>query len=186
MSADELKTADLLERIEADYGLRLDARTVQYWTTRLEDPMPVAYKGKSGQANRYNWDSAREWVERNVINAKPDGSNVIDAADWHQARTISARTKAKRDLLELGVLEEKYGDLAEVARTAEDRARHAVLQLRAIPSRLAPRLALLSDEIECGRLLAEEIRTVCQEIERSSRLAIGDDLESADSQEVVS
>lgn len=176
-----LTTAELVEKIHADLGLLFSRATVRMWADRPENPLPLLYRGKNGQAHYYDWLQFLEWFEaeqaRDTARQADDAEPDIDQLDWHGARTVSARAQAKKDQILAKKVEGKYGDLEEMARTAEDRARHAVLQLRSLPARLAPRLALLHDEIEIDALLDQEIRAVCREIEKAALAALGADIE---------
>jgi hypothetical protein len=172
-----LKTSELQARMELDLGLIVSPITIRAWIDRDEHPLPVAYRGKNGQAHRFRWLDFLTWYEaeqeRTAAFNRPDADD-IDQIDWHTARTISARERAKKDILETRRLEGKYAEVTAMERAAEDRARHAVNQLRAISSRLAPVL-VGKDELEIDRLLDAEIRTVCAEIERAALAALDAD-----------
>lgn len=180
-----LTTAELVAKIELELGLLLNPGTIRMWTGRDDNPLPVAYRGKNGQAHRFRWVEFLEWYEAYSAAELPSSETAstdpenIDQLDWHNARTISARERAKRDIIETARLAGKYAEVAEMERIAEDRARHAVNLLRTIPSRLAPVL-VGKDELEIDRLLDAEIRRVCQRIEEAAQTAIGADLEHTD------
>ena len=184
-----LTTPELIDAIEREFGLRLSREALRSWTRRETDPLPLAYQGKKGQPHLYSWVDFLEWFDRETNRqdqstaaiAATDGEQQeahIDTLDWHSARTISAREQAKRDILATAKAEERYGEIDAMNRIAEDRARQAVQQLLAIPSRLAPRLAAISDETTIDQLLDEEIRSVCQQIEAATlqSLATLDDI----------
>lgn len=174
-----LTTKELLARIDAELGLKFHPSAIRHWIAREERPLPVAYKGKSGQSHRFDWVAFLEWYEGEEAETAPGGeggADDIDRMDWHGARTISARAQAKKDVILARKVEGRYGDVPEMRRTAEDRARQAVLALRGIPSRLAPKLALVTDEIEIDLLLDQEIRAVCQEIEEAALQAMEQEL----------
>lgn len=180
-----LTTPELLAKIELDLGLLLNPSTIRMWIGRDDNPLPVAYRGKNGQAHRFRWLEFLEWYE--AYAGDPQISEVdrtdptqIDHLDWHNARTISARERAKRDIIETARLAGKYAEVAEMERTAEDRARHAVNLLRTLPARLAPQLAAMTDELAIDQLLDIEIRRICQRIEEAAQTAIGADLEHTD------
>lgn len=173
-----LKTTDLQARIELELGLIIDPSTIRAWIARDEHPLPVAYKGKNGQSHKFQWADFLAWYleeqERAPVTSSATEAD-IDQLDWHSARTISARERAKKDIIETRRLEGRYGDITVMEQTAEDRARQAVNRLMALPSRLAPRLALMADELEIDRLLDTEFRALCAEIERAATQAIGDE-----------
>ncbi|NEV62265.1 hypothetical protein [Thiorhodococcus minor] len=130
--------------------------------------MPCAYRGKNGQAHKFDWQDCRPWIEQNIVDSGALEETAIDDMDWHQARTVSARERAKRDRIETAALERRYVEAAALSGVVEDLARQAVLALRALPARIAPRLAALDDELAIGQALDEEIRTLCTEIERGA------------------
>jgi phage terminase Nu1 subunit (DNA packaging protein) len=112
-------------------------------------PLVPAYTGKNGQA-RFVWVGFLTWYDQygDVSNTHGRAVTDPDDLDWHCARTVSARAQAKRDILLTARLEGKYGDIKTMEQTGENAARQAVLTLLAIPSRIAPRLAALTDELE--------------------------------------
>lgn len=180
-----LTTRQLVERIaetlttEDGQPLRITPAAVRSWIARDEDPLPPAYKGKNGQAHRFDWLEFLAWYDRELerqaqINTAPVqvAAAHIDTLDWHAARTISAREQAKRDRIETAKVEGRYGEVTAMARLAEDRARQAQMALLAIPSRLAPVLAVETDELKIDMLLSDELRTVCQQIARAALQAL--------------
>lgn len=175
-----LKTTELQARIELELGLVIDASTIRYWVGRDEHPLPVAYRGKTGQSHKFAWTDFLAWYleeqERSPLHSSASEDD-IDQLDWHSARTISARERAKKDIIETRRLEGRYGEITAMEQAAEDRARQAVNRLMTLPSRLAPRLALMTDELEIDRLLDSELRALCGEIERAATLALGAELE---------
>lgn len=163
-----IKTAQLLQRVEQEYGIVLTRQAVASWVARERDPLPTHYRGKNGQSHKFDWDLCRPWIEANLVEAGTTDAASIDTMDWHQAKTVSARERAKRDRIETAALERRYVEAAALSGVVEDLARQAVLALRALPARIAPRLAPLDDELEVGKVLDEEIRTLCTEIERGA------------------
>jgi len=184
-SDDLLSTMELAAEIELQTGVRVDRSAIRHWIALPENPLPVAYRGVNGQAHQFDRVVALTWFldhidgQRRPNDADPEN---LDELDWHSARTISARERAKKDILETRRLEGKYADVAEMERLAEDRARHAVLQLRTLPARLAPQLAIMTDELAIDALLDDELRTVCAAIEKAAHDQVDaepDALESA-------
>lgn len=172
-----LSTPELVDRIASELGLVFSRETIRNWTRRPENPLPVVYQGRSGQAHLFDWVTFLRWYEEEVARqdravASPDGAPDIDTMDWHTARTISARMQARRDQILTAKLEGKHGEVRAMELAAEDRARRAVAMLLAIPSRLSPRLAALTDELEIDRLLDQELRAVCAQIELDARAAL--------------
>ena len=181
-----LTTPQLVAQIEAEFGLKLSSQSIRNYMGRPEDqhPLPCVYRGKNGQAHLFSWEDFLVWFDGETDRTNDGQSPLpgddstaapghhIDTLDWHSARTISAREQAKRDMLITGKMEGKLGDTDVMARTAEDRARLAVQQLLAIPSRIAPRLLNLSDELQIDRIIDAEIRLVCQQIEADTRAAM--------------
>jgi hypothetical protein len=191
-----LTTPQLVARIEAEFGLRLSSQSIRNYMARPNDPLPCAYKGKNGQAHLFAWEDFLTWFDAETDRAgtlpeptSPEdpaaAPHHIDSLDWHSARTVSAREQAKRDVLVTGKMEGKLGDIETMTRTAEDRARLAVQQLLAIPSRISPRLVNLADELAIDRIIDAEIRLVCQQIEADTRAALlgADDLDPKPDQE---
>ena len=170
-----LKTTELQARIELELGLVIDGSTIRYWVGREEHPLPVAYRGKNGQSHKFRWPEFLAWYlqeqERSPLQSAASEED-IDQLDWHSARTISARERAKKDIIETRRLEGRYGDITAMEQTAEDRARQAVNRLMTLPSRLAPRLAVIGDELEIDRILDAELRALCAEIEGAARQAL--------------
>lgn len=174
-----LKTVELQAMIEHELGIVLHARTIRSWVEREDNPLPVAYRGKNGQPHRFRWLDFLVWYEADqerlaTATSATDGDDPasdLDRMDWHSARTISARERAKRDILETRKLEGRYGDVQTFEQAAEDFARQAVNRLRAIPARIAPTL-VGKDELEIDRLIDAEIRAACQEMERHARSAL--------------
>lgn len=177
-----ITTPMLLDEIQREFGLVVSRQTVLSWVLREDNPAPVEYRGKSGQGHWYDWEAFKRWMREDIArqSAKPGGRH-IDSADWHQAKTISARERAKRDVIETGILEERYGETGAMQATAEDRARKAVQMLSGIPSRVAPLLAAETDELVILRILDDEYRRVCTQIASDARVALGqafdDDME---------
>lgn len=169
-----LKTAELLAKIETELGLRIEQVTIRSWVNRAENPLVPAYTGKNGQAHRFVWVDFLSWYDQygDVPNTHGREPTDPDDLDWHGARTVSARAQAKRDILLTARLEGKYGDIKTMEQTSENAARQAVLALLAIPSRIAPRLAVLTDELAIDRLLDAEIRQVCADLEATALRAI--------------
>lgn len=182
--ADTLSTAELIARIELELGLLFDHDTIRMWVAKPDNPLPTVYRGKRGQAHRFRWVEFLEWyssafpAEQPTSDAPSTDPATIDQIDWHSARTISARERAKRDIIETARLAGKYADVGEMERTAEDRARRAVNLLRTLPARLAPQLAAMTDELAIDQLLDTEIRQVCQRIEAAAHSAIDADLDT--------
>lgn len=166
-----LKTSELLARLELELGLVLDQSTIRAWSLREEHPVPVAYRGKNGQSHRFCWPDVLAWYleeqDRLAASSSPAATD-LDALDWHSARTISARERAKRDIIETRRIEGRYADVTTMRQVAEDRARHAVNLLRTLPGRVAPQLATMSDEVAIDHYLDVEIRSICQSIERAA------------------
>lgn len=174
-----LTTPQLVAEIERVYGVRVSRQAVRSWMQRAEHPLPAEYVGVNGQAHCFRWDAFADWWEEEAARIDRRGSAEIDSMDWHAAKTVSARERAKRDVIETGLLEGRYGDTAEMEATAEDRARRAVQALRAIPSRLAPRLVGKHDELAIYREIEEEIIRVCGDISRDATKHLGDDFDDA-------
>ena len=185
-----LNTNEMVAKIEEAFDLRVSRDTIRSWANRDDDPLPIAYRAqKAGQSHWFRWVDFLEWFEREqdrqeaIATAFADRApgdhpaTAIDSLDWHSAKTISAREAAKRDILLTAKLEGRYADISTMERLAEDSARLATQALLALPSKLAPRLAGLSDELEIDRLLDTEIRHVCQALEAAARRALtADDL----------
>lgn len=167
-----LTTKEVLARMESDLGIILHPSTIRSWISRPADPLPVAYRGRNGQAHRFDWLAVLAWYEAEIERTAQIGSQSdaaadsdINTLDWHSARTISARERAKQDILETRRLEGKYGEITAMEQAAEDWARQAVNALMSISSRVAPRLVAIADELEIDRILDAEIRAVCTQIE---------------------
>jgi hypothetical protein len=180
-----LNTGEMIAKIEATFDLRLARETLRSWANRDDDPLPIAYRAnKAGQSHWFRWVDFLEWFEREqdrqeaiaaAFADRPVGdghATAIDHLDWHSAKTVSAREAAKRDILLTAKLEGRYADVSTMERLAEDSARLAAQALLALPSKLAPRLAGLSDELEIDRLLDTELRAVCQALEQATRRAL--------------
>lgn len=161
---DLLKTQDLITRIEDEFGLIFDRNTITAWTRREDDPLPVAYKGKAGQAHRFDWNDFLAWYDRETDRTEARTISDIDSIDFHEARTIDMRERAKRSIIETEREAGSLGDVDAMEAAGEDLARQAVNMLLAIPARLAPRLAAMSDETAVDELLQREIRQVCNVI----------------------
>lgn len=178
-----LNTGEMCQEIEARLGLRVARETVRSWANREQDPLPIFQRGKAGQSHWFRWVDFLEWYEAEqdrqdaIATAfaaqSGDGqASTIDQLDWHSARTISAREQAKRDILLTAKLEGRYAEVDAMERLAEDSARQATQALLALPSKLAPRLAAISDELAIDRLLDSEIRAACQALEAAARRAL--------------
>lgn len=178
-----LNTGEMCHEIEARLGLRVARETVRSWANREQDPLPIFQRGKAGQSHWFRWVDFLEWYEAEqdrqdaIATAfaaqSGDGqASTIDQLDWHSARTISAREQAKRDILLTAKLEGRYAEVDAMERLAEDSARQATQALLALPSKLAPRLAAISDELAIDRLLDSEIRAACQALEAAARRAL--------------
>lgn len=183
-----LNTGEMCTKIEEAFDLRIARETIRSWANRDDDPLPIAYRAqKAGQSHWFRWVDFLEWFEREqdrqealaTAYAERQGSDnpatAIDSLDWHSAKTISAREAAKRDIILTAKLEGRYADVASMERLAEDSARLAVQALLALPSKLAPRLAHISDELAIDRLLDAEIRAVCQALEAATRRTLASD-----------
>ncbi len=70
------------------------------------------------------------------------------------------------------------GVVAEMEKAAADLGYQAVQMLLNIPSRLAPKLAEISDEIEIDHLLQQEIRAACNAIAKLQARTADSDPES--------
>jgi len=194
-----LNTGEMCAKIEEAFDLRIARDTIRSWANRADDPLPIAYRAqKAGQSHWFRWVDFLEWFEREqdrqeaLATAFADrqaGDNpaaAIDSLDWHSAKTISAREAAKRDILLTAKLEGRYADVTTMERLAEDSARLATQALLALPSKLAPRLAGMSDELEIDRLLDTELRAVCQALEAATRRALtADDLPEEPSEPAI-
>lgn len=161
---DLLKTQELIARIEDELGLVFDRNTITAWTRRDEDPLPVAYKGKAGQAHRYDWNDFLAWYDRETDRTEARTVSDIDSIDFHEARTIDMRERAKRSIIETEREAGTLGDVRAMESAGEDLARQAVNMLLAIPARMAPQLAAMNDETAIDKLLQDEIRQVCNVI----------------------
>lgn len=167
-----LKTAELVARIHEVLGVKIDVRTISAWAARPHDPLPTAFRARRGQSHEFEWADAGPWLEREFARTAETDYRKMDL---YAAKTSSAQSRARMDEIELAALEGRYGDLAAMEQMAEDCARQAVNRLMALPSRLAPRLALMTDELAIDRLLDDEIRTICAEIEAAATTALGAD-----------
>lgn len=165
--ADLLNTLALVALLRENLGREYDRHTITAWTRREKDPLPLAYQGRPGQSNKYNYDEVLSWLEHEDarVDARIDAqSSDIDEMDWYLARTVEQREKAKQAQM---ITLSRAGDLgvvSEMEKTAADLGYQAVQMLLNIPSRLAPKLAELSDEIEIDHLLQQEIRAICNTI----------------------
>lgn len=159
-----LTTNQLIDQIEEEFGLTYDRNTITAWTRREDDPLPVAYKGRPGQGHKYDWLAFLDWFDRETSRQEEAASGSLDAIDYHEARTIDMRERAKRSIIETHAVAGTYGEIKAMERAAEDLARKAVQQLLNIAPRLAPRLAELEDEVAIDDLLQREIRLVCNAI----------------------
>lgn len=171
---DTLKTQELITRIEDELGLVFDRNTITAWTRREEDPLPVAYKGKGGQAHRYSWTDFLAWYDREIDRTEARTLDDIDSIDYHEARTIDMRERAKRSMMETQREAETLVEVSPLQAAVEDLGRQAVNMLLAIPARIAPQLATMTDETAVDALLQSEIRTVCNLIANAKP---GDDLD---------
>lgn len=165
---DLFTTNQLIDRIDQELGYVFDRVTITSWTRRDEDPLPLAYKGRPGQGHKYSWIEFLTWFERecdrqNRIRAPSD----IDAVDYHEARTIDMRERAKRSIIETELQAGNLGEIARMQAVAEDLARQAVNQLVAISARVAPLLAVEDDATKIDEILQREIRNVSNQIARA-------------------
>lgn len=167
-----LSTRELLDRIREVFRVTLDPRTITAWVARDRDPLPVTLRARRGQGHKYDWATVHPWLERELT--RTINSDDIDTMDMYGAKTVSARARAKMDTIELAVIEQRYGEITAMEQAAEDCARQAVNRLMALPSRLAPRLALMTDELQIDRLLDDEIRQICNEIDQAARAGLTD------------
>jgi hypothetical protein len=72
--AETLTTKALVERIHADYGVKIDQRTVTSWCSRSDNPLPTTGPVLRGQTRRFDWATARAWVEWEL--ARPGGLSL--------------------------------------------------------------------------------------------------------------
>lgn len=177
-----LSTRELLDRIREEFQTTLDPRTITAWVARDRDPLPVTLRARRGQGHKYDWATVRPWLERELTRTAATDYRTMDL---YQAKTSSAQSRARMDEIELAALEGRYGDVAAMEQMAEDCARQAVNRLMALPSRLAPRLALMTDELSIDRLLDDEIRQICHEIEQAARAGLTDQDPTAAAADVV-
>lgn len=162
---DLLTTNQLLARIEEELGYVFDRETIVSWARRQSDPLPLAYRGRPGQSHKYDWLTFLSWFEAECERQdRVRGSADINTLDYHDARTIEMRERAKRSIIETNRQAGELGEVARMEAAAEDLARQAVTKLLAIPARLAPLLAAESDETRCDTLLQNELRAICNEI----------------------
>lgn len=167
---DLLNTNQLIERIEAELGLVYDRNTITAWSRLPDDhpvgPMPVAYQGRQGQANGYRVADVLAWLSRYLEyqDAQSGDSESIKALDYHGARTVEMRERAKQAIMDTGERAGSLGMVAEMEAAAEDLGRRASEALLAIPDRLASALAACDDEVEVHRMLDVDLRRVCDQI----------------------
>jgi phage terminase Nu1 subunit (DNA packaging protein) len=164
-----LTTGQLTERIREEWGYEYDRATILYWVRRESNPLPLAYQGRSGQSNRFDWAAVRPWLEAEFEAQSAASIQDIDRMDWNMARTMEMREKAKQAQMET---QRRAGELAsrrEMELEAEDLAAIAAQMLLAIPDRIAAALAHESDEIRIVQMLDRELRAVCNAIADSRR-----------------
>ncbi len=175
--ADLLNTLALVARLHEDQGREYDRHTITAWTRRENNPLPLAYQGRPGQSNKYDYAEVLAWLEQE--DARVDArSSDIDEMDWHLARTVEQREKAKQAQMATLARAGDLGVVAEMEKAAADLGYQAVQMLLNIPARLAPKLAELSDEIEIDHLLQQEIRAACNAIAKLQTRTAHIDLES--------
>lgn len=116
------------------------------------------------RAWRANTDQAKP---RNSVNGQPRAVRTNGKA------TSYAANRASRELYQAKITRMEYEELmgqlvrVDVVRaTWFRRARQARDLVLAIPDRLAPVLAACSDAFEVQRILAEELRRACEELNR--------------------
>lgn len=123
-------------------------RALAQWTART-DPRPPRSSYRSGKG-------------------PPRDHNAQIADSLIRSRAAREAFRAKREEIELqiksGLLVPRSAMLAE----AFECARRARNQLMAIPARLSPILAGMSDPVEISAALEEEIDRVCEELSRSA------------------
>jgi phage terminase Nu1 subunit (DNA packaging protein) len=159
-----LNTLDVLARLESDLNRVYDRRTITNWTCRADNPLPLAFKGTRGQGNKYDYDEVLAWLMEEDARQALQRRNPDEEIDYHTARTIEQRERAKQKIIETGVMEGKYGEIQRMQAAAEDLGRQAVQELLNIAPRLSPKLATIADEVEIDQLLQTEIRAICNKI----------------------
>ncbi len=176
-AADLLNTLALVARLREDLGREYDRHTITAWTRREKSPLPLAYQGRPGQSNKYEYAEVRAWLEQEDARVDAQTSD-IDEMDWHLARTVEQREKAKQAQMVTLARAGDLGVVSEMEKAAADLGYQAVQMLLNIPSRLAPKLAEISDEIEIDHLLQQEIRAACNTIAQLQARTADSDLES--------
>ena len=163
---DLTNTRGLILRIEEEFGLKVDRTTINGWRYRSDNPLPVAYQGKQGQAIKYDVDAALSWVAEE--NARIESRRKTDAdgqiIDFHEARTREMAARARKAELEAQRMAGSLVPVREIELAIEDLGRRAVEMFLSIPDRLAPKLAEETDETACSSLIDEELRRVCNRV----------------------
>jgi|GEM_PF-5894096 len=169
MDESRLTTMELLERIRAEWGYEYTRRTVGWWTSRADNPMPLAYQGRAGQPNRFDWAAVRPWLQNEFESQANANMATIDSMDLYAARTCKERELAKQAQMET---QRRAGELVsrrEVELEAENLAAIAAQMLLAIPDRISAVLAHETDEVRVVQMLDRELRSVCNAIADSRR-----------------
>lgn len=169
MDDSRLTTIELVDRIREEWGFEYDRNTIGWWTRREGNPLPIAYQGRAGQANCFDWAVVRPWLEAEFQTQSQASMQDIDRMDFSMARTMEMRERAKQAQM---LTSERAGELVsrrEMELEAEDLGGTAVQMLLAISDRIAAQLAHESDETRCAQMIDHEVRQVCNAIAELGR-----------------
>jgi phage terminase Nu1 subunit (DNA packaging protein) len=123
---------------EAAFLLAVDCRTIQTWSKRSTDPLPVARHGARGQPNEYNPAMLVQWYVRNEL----DKLNINDGEllDLNTERAKLAKLQARKIELDLEVIEGRMVDTEQAGAALEKVIMACRSRLLAMPSKIAPQV----------------------------------------------
>jgi len=130
------KKVFLIDQAEAGYLLGVGSRTIQTWSKRTMDPLPVAKQGKRGTPNQYDPPELVQWYVRNELSKLDIADGEV--LDLNTERAKLARLQAAKVQLDL---DERGGKLYPpdlLIEYLDKMLQHIRSHLLALPSKAAP------------------------------------------------
>jgi phage terminase Nu1 subunit (DNA packaging protein) len=149
---------------QAAYMLGVDGRTIQTWSKRSTDPLPVARHGARGQPNEYNPAMLVQWYVRNEL----DKLNINDGEllDLNTERAKLAKLQARKIELDLEVIEGRMVDTEQAGAALEKVIMACRSRLLAMPTKIAPQVMGAGTIAEKAEVIRDGVYTALNELSR--------------------
>jgi phage terminase Nu1 subunit (DNA packaging protein) len=166
-------TAELITHLAAEGMGQFARQTITHWTRLSDDPLPVHYRGKRGQGNKYDYQEVVAWLKRRDNSSAP-------AASYDDERARYMRAKAEIAEMDAAERAGRLVDADDVRKTAYQAARNMRQAFAAMPDRIASELAVIDDEIAISERIRREVDEIMEALNDFDRKIIAEQIAAAE------